>query len=68
MIEKVKQHPKTINEKNLSFVNSWWDKILVKNSRQIEKHLRHFQKDNLIIQTKGFQKNQINYERQTQGY
>jgi hypothetical protein len=35
---------------------------LVKNSRQIEKHLRHFQKDNLIIQTKGFQKNQINYQ------
>jgi len=61
MIENLKNRPKTINEKNLAFVNSWWDKQLIKNTKTVKKYLTRFNKTNLFLNIANFQKDAINY-------
>jgi len=61
MIENLKNRPKTINEKNLAFVNSWWDKDLIKNTKTVKKYLTRFNKTNLFLNIANFQKDAINY-------
>ncbi|ATG97367.1 hypothetical protein [Mesoplasma lactucae] len=61
MIEIIKQNQKEIDVKNLNYINSWFDKAIIKNQKDLMKYLKRFNWESKITNNLMKSKDQIDY-------